>query len=86
MKRLFLLVGLLGLLGATAFAQSQRTSRTKSRDHDRSETISGDTVKNAIKAPTDKADHEPDMDRNNPPQNSKENSGAKQETNKDTKK
>lgn len=86
MKRFFLLLGLLGLLGASAYAQSQRTSRTNSRSHDRSETISGDTVKNANKAPTDKGDHEQDMDRNNHPQNSKENSGTPQETNKDSKK
>ena len=66
MKRLIIVLGALTLLGATAYAQTQKTNRTKTKTHDRSELIQGDTSK---KAQADKAAQETDMDRNNPDKN-----------------
>jgi hypothetical protein len=58
------MLGAAVLLGATAYAQTQKTNRTKTKTHDRTEVIKDDSTSN--KAQTDKADHEADMDRNNP--------------------
>ena len=58
------MLGAVALLGATAYAQTQKTNRTKTKGHDRTETIKSDST--SQKTQTDKADHETDMDRNNP--------------------
>jgi hypothetical protein len=88
MKRALIILGVLCIVSATAFAQSQKTSRTNSRPHDRSTTIAGDSVKDASK-PQEKAAPEQDMDKNNSPQKSKDNppaSGTKDEDQKKEKK
>ena len=51
------------LFAATAYAQTQRTNRTKTKTHDRTEVLNPDQ-KNTDKV--DKVPHEHDMDRNNP--------------------
>ena len=58
------MLGAAALLGAAAYAQTQKTNRTKTKTHDRTEVIKDDSAAN--KAQTDKANHEADMDRNNP--------------------
>ena len=70
MKRLLILTGLFSLLSFALLAQTQRTSRTNSRPHDRS-TLINDSTKNANQSQADKASPEQDMDKNNPPQKSK---------------
>ena len=66
MKKIMIMLGALALFGATAYAQTQKTNRTKTRSHDRTETIQDTTTQ---KTQIDKTEHQPDMDRNNPASN-----------------
>ena len=59
MKKIIILFAATALIAAGAYAQTQKTNRTHTRTHDRSEVIIDSTNK------IDKTAHQPDMDRNN---------------------
>jgi len=64
MKKLMILLGAVSLLAVTTYAQTQKTNRTRTRSHDRSDVIKDTTEMKDINK-VDKANHETDADRNN---------------------
>lgn len=64
MKKLFLVLAAIGMIKATAIAQTQLTNRTNSRPHNRADTTKAQNKSNF--APTD-------ADRNNPTNNTNPN-------------
>jgi hypothetical protein len=66
MKKIILFAAALALAGITTYAQTDRTNRTKTREHDRTETTPKNTAPaNQQSPPPDRMNQRNDVDRNN---------------------